>query len=76
MTWYNNKRKLPKGRTIIVEDNNLNKAISTLKHIVAPILKEVKEKRYYEKPSEKRRRKQKEAYRKLQKKLRQMNEEW
>ena len=76
MAWYNNKRRLPKGRTIIVEDNNVNKAISTLKHIMAPILKELKEKRYYEKPSEKRRRKQKEAYRKLQKKLRQMNEEW
>lgn len=75
MTYYNKKpRKM--GRTIIVEDNNVNKAISTLKHIMAPILKELKEKRYYEKPSEKRRRKEKESARKLRKKLRLLEEQW
>lgn len=75
MTYYNKKpRKM--GRTIIVEDNNVNKAISTLKHVMAPILKELKEKRYYEKPSEKRRRKAKESARKLRKKLRLLEEQW
>ena len=77
MAYYNsNRRKLGKGRTIIVEDNNINKAISALKHIAAPIIKELKDKRFYEKPSEKKRRKNKEAARKLQKKLRLMREDW
>ena len=74
MAWNNKKRKM--GRTIIVEDNNVNRAISALKHVMAPVLKELKQRKYYEKPSEKRRRKQKEAARKLRKKLRMMEDQW
>jgi len=73
---YYFKKKKQLGRTIIVEDNNINKAISALKHIAAPIIKELKAKRYYEKPAEKRRRKQKESARKLRKKLRLLAEQW
>ena len=75
---YFNKKKYSKGqsRTSIVVDNNINKAISQLKHAVAPILKELKDKRYYEKPSEKRRRKKKEAVRNLRKKQRLMADLW
>lgn len=77
MAYYNyNRKKFQKGRTIIVEDNNINKAISALKHISAPIIKELKDKRYFEKPAEKRRRKKKESARKLAKKLRMMAEQW
>ena len=75
MAYYNKKRK-QLGRTIIVEDNNINRAISALKHISAPIIKELKQKRYFEKPAEKRRRKAKESARKLRKKLRLMEEQW
>lgn len=75
MAYYNNKRK-PMGRKIIVEDNNVNRAISTLKHVMAPVLKELKQRKYYEKPSEKRRRKEKEAARKLRKRLRMMEDQW
>jgi len=74
MAWNNKKKRM--GRTIIVEDNNVNRAISSLKHMMAPILKELKQRKYYEKPSEKRRRKQKEAARKLRKKLRMMEDQW
>ena len=75
MAYYNKKRK-QLGRTIIVEDNNINRAISALKHISAPIIKELKQQRYFEKPDEKRRRKAKESARKLRKKLRLMEEQW
>ena len=75
MAYYYKKRK-QMGRTIIVEDNNINRAISALKHIAAPIIKELKSKRYFEKPAEKRRRKKKESARKLRKKLRMMEEQW
>ena len=75
MAW-NNVKKKKFGRTIIVEDNNVNRAISTLKHVVAPILKELKQRRYFEKPAEKRRRKAKESARKFRKKIRLMDEEW
>jgi small subunit ribosomal protein S21 len=74
MAWNNRKKRM--GRTIIVEDNNVNRAISALKHVMAPVLKELKQRKYYEKPSEKRRRKQKEAARKLRKKLRLMEDQW
>lgn len=74
MAWNNRKKRM--GRTIIVEDNNVNRAISALKHVMAPVLKELKQRKYYEKPSEKRRRKQKEAARKLRKKLRMMEDQW
>jgi len=73
MAWNNRKKRM--GRTIIVEDNNVNRAISALKHVMAPVLKELKQRKYYEKPSEKRRRKQKEAARKLRKKLRLMEDQ-
>ena len=51
MAWNNRKKRM--GRTIIVEDNNVNRAISALKHVMAPVLKELKQRKYYEKPSEK-----------------------
>ena len=75
---YFNKKRLSKGqsRTIIVVDNNINKAISQLKHVVAPILKELKDKRYYEKPAEKRRRKQKESLRNMRKRQRLLDDQW
>ena len=75
---YFNKKRLSKGqsRTIIVVDNNINKAISQLKHAVAPILKELKDKRYFEKPAEKRRRKQKEALRNMRKRQRLLADQW
>ena len=74
MAYYNKSRKFK--RTIIVEDNNVNRALSLLKHAMAPVLKELKQRKYYEKPSEKRRRKQKESARKLRKKLRMMEDQW
>lgn len=75
---YFNKKRLSKGqsRTIIVVDNNINKAISQMKHVVAPILKELKDKRYYEKPAEKRRRKQKESLRNMRKRQRLLDDQW
>ena len=75
---YFNKKRLSKGqsRSIVVVDNNINKAISQLKHAVAPILKELKDKRYFEKPAEKRRRKKKEALRNMRKRQRLMADQW
>lgn len=75
---YFNKKRLSKGqsRTITVVDNNINKAISQLKHAVAPILKELKDKRYFEKPAEKRRRKKKETLRNMRKRQRLMADQW
>lgn len=72
---YNNKRKKFSG-TIIVEDNNINRAISILKHMVAPMLKELKQRKYFEKPAEKRRRKKKESERKMRKRIRLLEEQW
>ena len=50
-----------KGNTIIVINNDINRAISKLRHISAPLIKELKDKRYFEKPCAKRRRKKKES---------------
>lgn len=70
-----NKRGL-KSRTIIVYNNDINRAISALKHITAPLMKEIREKRYYEKPSDKKRRKAKESRRKVARNIRQQRLEW
>lgn len=70
-----NKRGL-KSRTITVYNNDINRAISALKHITAPLMKEIREKRYYEKPSDKKRRKAKESRRKVARNIRQKRLEW
>lgn len=69
---YINK-KFVHGRTIEVNSNDLNdvnRAISMLRHMSAPIIKELKTKRYFEKPCQKRRRKEKESLRKTAKRQR------
>ena len=70
------KNRYPKdvGLSVTVRDNDIEKAMKILKKKVqkAGVLKDVKEKRFFEKPSEKKQRKKKEAvkrWRKLQKKL-------
>lgn len=73
---YNNTKRKKFSSTIIVEDNNVNRAISALKHLVAPMLKELKQKRYFEKPSEKKRRKRKESDRKMRKRIRLLEQDW
>ena len=70
MAFYKNNKKRVFGTTIIVKDNDINKAISMLRHISAPIIKKYKEKQAYEKPSERKRREKKESIRKFKKKLR------
>lgn len=62
------------GLIVTVRDGNLEKAMRIFKKKVqkAGVLKDAKEKRFFEKPSEKKQRKKKEAvrrWRKLQKKL-------
>jgi len=62
------------GLTVTVRDGNLEKAMRIFKRKVqkAGVLKGANEKRFFEKPSEKKQRKKKEAvrrWRKLQKKL-------
>jgi len=76
MVFYNKKKAGGKSTTIIVVDNNVEKAISKLKHAIAPIMKELKERRAYEKPSEKKRRKKKEGIRNSRKRQRLMAEQW
>ncbi len=75
---YKHKRRedRPKdtGLMVTVYDNNLEKALRIFKKKVqkAGVLKEIKMRSQYEKPSDKRQRKKKEAvkrWRKLQKKL-------
>jgi small subunit ribosomal protein S21 len=73
MAFYNNKKRVC-GTTVYVIDNDINKAISLLRHVSAPIIKEAKENRYYEKPSDRKRRKRKESIRKARKKMRM--QEW
>lgn len=61
MKTYNPKKS---GTTIYVEGNDSNalaKALNRLRHETAPLMKELKMKRYFESNSEKRRRKMKEA---------------
>lgn len=70
-----NKRGL-RSRTITVYNNDINRAISALKHITAPLMKELREKRYYEKPSDKKRRKSKESRRKVMRTIRQQRNNW
>ena len=43
MAFYKNNKKRVFGTTIIGKDNDINKAISMLRHISAPIIKEYKE---------------------------------
>lgn len=76
MAYFNKKHYTGKGLTIIVDNNNINKAISQLKHLAAPKIKELKDKRYFEKPSEKKRRKGKERIRNLRKAQRLMEQNW
>jgi small subunit ribosomal protein S21 len=69
-------RRGVKGRTITVYNNDINRAISALKHMIAPMMKELREKQYYEKPSDKKRRKQKESRRKVARANRLKRMEW
>lgn len=55
---YNPKRD---GNVIYVYDNDINKALNQLKHMSAPLMKELKLKRYFESNTAKRQRKMKEA---------------
>lgn len=57
MRKYNPK----KPNVIYVIDNDINKALNRLRHETAPLLKELKMKRFFETNTEKRRRKLKEA---------------
>lgn len=73
---YTKKERPPKdeGLKVTVRDDNLEKAMRIFKKKVqkAGVLKELKMRSQYEKPSEKKQRKKKEAvkrWRKLQKKL-------
>lgn len=63
-----------KGNTIIVINNDINRAISKLRHISAPLIKELKDKRYFEKPCAKRRRKKKEGIANMRKRQRMLKE--
>lgn len=58
MAFKNEKRS---SLVIYVDNNNIEKALSKLRQASAAILKEVKERRYYMKPSEKRRKRMKDA---------------
>ena len=58
MRTYNPKKS---GNIIYVFDNDVNKALNRLRHETAPLLKELKMKRFFESNTEKRRRKLKEA---------------
>ena len=55
-----------------VSDNNVNKAIKQMKRKLQQegVLRELKRRRFHEKPSAKRKRKQKEAQNRLRKRLR------
>jgi small subunit ribosomal protein S21 len=59
---------------IQVVDNNVEKAIRVLKRKLQQegLFREMKQRKFYEKPSVKRKRKQKEAQRRLRKKMRLM----
>ena len=59
---------------IHVVDNNVEKAIRVLKRKLQQegLFREMKQRKFYEKPSVKRKRKEKEAQRRLRKKLRMM----
>ena len=59
---------------IHVVDNNVEKAIRVLKRKLQQegLVREMKQRKFYEKPSVKRKRKEKEAQRRLRKKMRMM----
>ena len=61
---------------VIVDNGNVDRAIRILKRRMADagILRELKKRRYYEKPSERKKRKQREALRRLRKSMRQRRE--
>jgi len=73
----NNKSKF-RGLCVEVRRNDVEKAIRILKKKIANegILRDLKRKEYYEKPSAKRRRQRAEAVSRWRKKERQMKEEW
>jgi len=52
----NEKKEGPRGTRVEVRDNNVNQAMRRLKKIMQGegVFKELRERRYYEKPSEKR----------------------
>lgn len=56
----NEKREGPRGTNVEVRDNNVNQAMRRLKKIMQNegVFKEIRERRYYEKPSEKRKKAQ------------------
>lgn len=58
---------------IKVHNNNVDRALRTLKRLMQKegFYKEMKKRSFYEKPSEKRKRKQKEAVKKIRKMMRQ-----
>jgi small subunit ribosomal protein S21 len=58
---------------IKVHNNNVDRALRTLKRLMQKegFYKEMKKRSFYEKPSEKRKRKQKEAIKKIRKMMRQ-----
>ena len=63
---------------IHVVDNNVEKAIRVLKRKLQQegLFREMKQRKFYEKPSVKRKRKEKEAQRRLRKKMRLMRKDW
>ena len=65
------KEKELRPLEVRVVDDNLNRAISHLKRIIARegLLKELKKRRHYEKPGIKRRRKQRDAARRRRREL-------
>ena len=63
-----------KAVEVDVRDNNLEKALRALKNKVAKegILQELKKRRFYEKPSVKKKRKQREAQKRLRRALKRL----
>jgi small subunit ribosomal protein S21 len=63
------------GIEIIVKDNDVDQALKVLKRKIARdgILKQLKTKRAYEKPSEKRKRKERESLRRIRKAMARRN---
>lgn len=63
------------GIEIIVRDNDIEQAIKVLKRKIARdgLLKQLKTKRAYEKPSEKRKRKERESLRRIRKAMARRN---
>lgn len=66
---YNPKKS---GTTIYVYDNDVNRALNQLRHMTAPLMKELKMKRFFEPNTAKRRRKLKEAISREKAKMRKL----